>query len=72
MSKVRGLKEDREMARSTVGALMVVLIGCEFAIGQVTDKRWEFEVASVRPGLDEHGSLQHGRAERFYLTMHCL
>jgi uncharacterized protein (TIGR03435 family) len=37
------------MARSIAGAILVVLVWCEFAIGQATDKRWEFEVASVKP-----------------------
>jgi len=29
--------------------VLAALIWCEFAVGQVADKRWEFEVASVKP-----------------------
>jgi uncharacterized protein (TIGR03435 family) len=37
------------------GTVLAALICCEFAIGQVADKRWEFEVASVKPAPPYHG-----------------
>ncbi|HWC98373.1 MAG TPA: TIGR03435 family protein [Candidatus Sulfopaludibacter sp.] len=37
------------MTRSVAGAILAVLIWCEFATGRVTDQSWEFEVASVKP-----------------------
>ncbi|HEY6346851.1 MAG TPA: TIGR03435 family protein [Bryobacteraceae bacterium] len=35
------------------GTVLPALICCEFAIGQVTDRRWEFEVASVKPAAPD-------------------
>jgi hypothetical protein len=37
------------MTGSIMGAVLAALIWCEFATGQASDKRWEFEVASVKP-----------------------
>jgi uncharacterized protein (TIGR03435 family) len=43
------------MIRPIIGTVVAALIWCEFAIGQVTDKRWEFEVASVKPAPPNPG-----------------
>ncbi len=37
------------IARSTLGAILALLLCRQLATGQTTDKRWEFEVASVKP-----------------------
>jgi uncharacterized protein (TIGR03435 family) len=56
------IKERREMTRLIMGAVLAALIWCDFATGQVADKRWMFEVASVKPVLPDQvaDSTPHG------------
>jgi len=48
------------MIRAIIAVLVTALVFCKFAIGQVTNSRREFEVASVKPALKGQNSERHG------------